>query len=450
MNDRALLRVLTILIPMLLFCVVAESYASSTVHEVQFYSVSLDENRVMKVYLPDGYDPGGQDRYPVIYFLHGFSGYESYWQGGFQALLDYVIATQLIHPIIFVTPDGRIFDPPWTGSFWTDSPLYGDLEGYVLDDVVGHIDSTYKTIPEPAARVLMGHSMGGYGAMKIALKHQHAYRAVVSSSGVLYTRMAAVQDTVFIIGEAQAHGWPEPPYEYHPWPGTRTLTNFARCGAFSPNLASTPYPVDFFLDEWGAMIDSVMAQWRLNDPPYLAAQVQQNPAMDVLFECGTYLGDIEWMIHEQNMAFADSLGDLGWEYRFRVYPGADHNTSLAYRLPDDFAYIDSLLFQPTALADDGAAGSSANHVLRLSPNPAFGSTEVTLALPADDWVSLAVYDIQGRLVRRLLGDQMSAGQHRCRWEVRDETGSPVARGVYFIRLSSERGVQARNRVVVVR
>jgi hypothetical protein len=84
------------------------------------------------------------------------------------------------------------------------------------------------------------------------------------------------------------------------------------------------------------------------------------------------------------------------------------------------------------------------------PNPAFGSTDVTFALPVDDWVSLAVYDSQGRLVRRLLEDQMPAGQHRCRWAGLDEKGSPVPRGVYFLRLSSERGMHARERVVLNR
>jgi acetyl esterase/lipase len=84
------------------------------------------------------------------------------------------------------------------------------------------------------------------------------------------------------------------------------------------------------------------------------------------------------------------------------------------------------------------------------PNPVVESTEVSFALPADDWVSLAIYNAQGRLVRRLLEEQMSAGWHRSHWAGLDERASAVPRGVYFLRLWTERGMSARRTVVVSR
>ena len=68
------------------------------------------------------------------------------------------------------------------------------------------------------------------------------------------------------------------------------------------------------------------------------------------------------------------------------------------------------------------------------PNPFNPLTRVTFALDRDGPVSLAVYDVQGRLVRRLVSDSLEAGSHTAVWDGSDDSGRRVGSGVYFARL----------------
>jgi flagellar hook assembly protein FlgD len=70
------------------------------------------------------------------------------------------------------------------------------------------------------------------------------------------------------------------------------------------------------------------------------------------------------------------------------------------------------------------------------PNPFFATTTLSLDLPAARHVSLALYGIDGRLVRRLVDQELDAGHHRAVWDGRDERGQRVASGVYFARIQA--------------
>jgi S-formylglutathione hydrolase FrmB len=147
------------------------------------YSKSLENtmgenpNRAISVYLPPGYQIGTQ-RYPVIYFLHGFLSDNRMLQQ-MAGLLDFAIETRKIRPFILVIPDQKT---TYDGSFYSNSGLFGNWEDFTAFDLVKYVDETYRTIPHKDSRGITGHSMGGYGALKIAMHHPDIFSTVYALS----------------------------------------------------------------------------------------------------------------------------------------------------------------------------------------------------------------------------------------------------------------------------
>jgi pimeloyl-ACP methyl ester carboxylesterase len=147
------------------------------------YSKSLEngmgENptRSISVYLPPGY-LNTTTRYPVIYFLHGFMG-DNRMLEQIAGLLDFGIQTRKIRPFILVIPDQKT---TYDGSFYSNSGLFGNWEDFTTFDLVKHVDENYRTIPDKDSRGITGHSMGGYGALKIAMHHPDIFSSVYALS----------------------------------------------------------------------------------------------------------------------------------------------------------------------------------------------------------------------------------------------------------------------------
>ncbi len=142
------------------------------------------------VYLPPGYDTS-QQNYPVIYLLHGFGGNHRTWQDveDVKGIMDYLISTGEVRPMIVVMPSGFNF---MGGTFYTNSQypiggsdVFGMGESYIVDEVISYIDSSFRTIPDRSHRAVIGLSMGGYGAAKLAIKHPDVFSVMGSHSGVL-------------------------------------------------------------------------------------------------------------------------------------------------------------------------------------------------------------------------------------------------------------------------
>ncbi len=140
------------------------------------------------VYLPPMYNMD-ERRYPVVYFLPGYSTpIEAFVYGSFQgfelkASLDSLIRNGIIHEMILVIPNGST---PFGGSFYVNSPVSGGWENYITRDLVAYVDSTYRTIASPGSRGIAGHSMGGYGALNLAMLHPDVYGSVYSISPGLF------------------------------------------------------------------------------------------------------------------------------------------------------------------------------------------------------------------------------------------------------------------------
>jgi S-formylglutathione hydrolase FrmB len=138
------------------------------------------------VYLPPSYDGDARKRYPVVYFLTGFADqiflytHVPIYQGFLlQEAMDRLIGEKKIGEMIVVIPNGLT---PLGGSFYVNSPVNGNWEDFIVRDLVGHIDASFRTIPAASGRALGGHSMGGFGALNIALRHPDVFAAVYALS----------------------------------------------------------------------------------------------------------------------------------------------------------------------------------------------------------------------------------------------------------------------------
>ncbi len=153
---------------------------SVTIESAAIAGAMLDQNPAqgVNVYLPPGYDSDETRRFPVIYFLNGF-GESNRQLMGHRRDADHSIVEGGLPGFIVVEPNGN---GSLGGSFFWNSPVSGDWEDFVTDEVVGHVDANYRTIASRDGRGIAGFSMGGTGAINIALGHPDEFAAVYAFS----------------------------------------------------------------------------------------------------------------------------------------------------------------------------------------------------------------------------------------------------------------------------
>jgi S-formylglutathione hydrolase FrmB/lysophospholipase L1-like esterase len=143
-----------------------------------YQSASMQTEVGYNIYLPPGYlEPGNTNRYPVIYWLHGRGCSESNDQFPVSTV-DAAIRSNAIPPLIFVYASGGGM------SFYSDSVDGKWLaETTIIQELIPHIDATYRTIPSRNGRAIQGMSMGGFGALKLGLKYPELFSSVVAFAG---------------------------------------------------------------------------------------------------------------------------------------------------------------------------------------------------------------------------------------------------------------------------
>jgi S-formylglutathione hydrolase FrmB len=277
---------------------------TGTVHEDQFFAPSLGVSKHLVVYLPPSYGRDTTRRYPVAYYLHGLSGTETDWlsKGSLDAVADSLFARGVPETII-VLPDG---DDGWyttwvspvayrtcADTLHNESPdrycvAHERYDDYIARDVVQHVDSTYRTRRERDARGIGGLSMGGYGAISIALRHPDIFGAAASHSGVVSPMYA----------------------------GPRPFAGQVRYAANVDELKTVTAPYwSRYLLYWGTDLD----RWRAADPAHIAEQAkrrgQRLPAL--FLDCGREDGFVD-----QNRALHAELTRLGVAHQYAEWPGA--------------------------------------------------------------------------------------------------------------------------------
>jgi enterochelin esterase-like enzyme len=162
------------------------SASAMRVERRSFYSVALGRSMPFEVYLPPGYDSTSYARVPVLYMLHGLGGNQTDWEadGLFTTATD-LINSGDIPPMIIVTPAGD-------SGYWIDQAKDGPRYGtYVAHDLVSLIDSQYRTLADGSYRAIGGMSMGGHGALQLALNNPGEFSVVGAHSVALRTKAQA-------------------------------------------------------------------------------------------------------------------------------------------------------------------------------------------------------------------------------------------------------------------
>jgi S-formylglutathione hydrolase FrmB len=136
--------------------------------------------RSVTIYLPPNYEKTSK-RYPVIYYLHQFMWNDSIQisDGNFDKLLDKAIATKKIEPVIVIISNQHTL---YRGSIYTNSSLTGNWADFTAKELVAYVDKNYRTIPKKESRGIAGHSMGGYGAIKLGMLFPDVFSAVYAMS----------------------------------------------------------------------------------------------------------------------------------------------------------------------------------------------------------------------------------------------------------------------------
>lgn len=179
----------------LVILLVAVEVNAATVDTVIIYSKSMHKNIECVVIKPDSYKHK-KNFYPVVYLLHGYSGWYSNWIIRVPQLKKYADAYQMM----IVCPDGDY------SSWYFDSPVDSSMkyETYVAKEVPDYIDQYYHTIKDRRSRAITGLSMGGHGGLFLGFRHADFFGACGSMSGVVdlnftrnkYDLMKRIGDTI--------------------------------------------------------------------------------------------------------------------------------------------------------------------------------------------------------------------------------------------------------------
>ncbi len=287
-------------------------------------------DRDVSVYLPPSYAAERNRRYPVVYLLHGYTNSDEGWYGpntksGFQsagttlpAVADEAIARGAAREMILVMPNAY---NAYQGSMYSSSVTTGDWEAYITRDLVSYIDSHYRTLATAASRGLAGHSMGGYGTIRLAMKHPGIFSSIYILSACCLTANLVPKGDAY--AQAEAVHTPADVAKLNRGP----VTILAEAAAWSPNPKNPPFFFDLPIQD-GSPRPDVIARWAANAP--LAMIDQYIPNLKELRAIGMDVGDKDGLA-KSNEALSRVLSDYGIEHSFEIYDG-DHTNRIAERV----------------------------------------------------------------------------------------------------------------------
>src|ERR1035437_10411421 len=232
-----------------------------TVEHIKIHGAALEGNlegdavdRDVIVFLPASYEKDKRRHYPVVYALHGFFIGASQWTGEIHVpqTIEGAIA-QGAKEMIVVLPDSKTI---YNGSMYSSSVTTGDFENYVAHDVVAYIDAHYRTIPERTSRGLVGHSMGGYGASRIGMKHSDVFGSLYIMSPCCLSPRTAAPPNPEIDKALEAVKTPEDSAKLPFFPRAMLAT----AAAWSPDPKNPPLYLDLPTKD-GQPQPDVLAKW---------------------------------------------------------------------------------------------------------------------------------------------------------------------------------------------
>lgn len=283
-------------------------------------------SRELLVLLPPSYFRLAKVRFPVVYYLHGLGkrrdGHKSS-EGTFKQLYGEMTRRRLPEMILVAVDGTTIFG----GSYYANSLTIGNFEVYVAEEVVRHIDSTYRTRASRSGRAIAGFSMGGHGALKIGMKYSGVFGQIGSLSG----SPLSIRYRKSIYRKAIA-GQPRPAslkelVEKQTFENNWSLAAaYAKAAAFSPNPKKPPLFLDIPFQTGAEERDPVWQKWLDDDPLSLVGKYREELAtFDQIY--------IDHGEDETTLGTEDFLRELmryGVGHTHFVFRG-DHTDELYYR-----------------------------------------------------------------------------------------------------------------------
>ncbi len=273
--------------------------------------------RSVSVYLPPNYE-NSDKRYPVIYFLHGFLNDDSMIVP-MKELLDYAIQAHKIAPFILVIPDQKT---TYDGSFYSNTGIFGNWEDFTAFDLVAYMDGKYRTLPKKESRGIAGHSMGGYGALKIAMKHPDIFAAVYAlSPGALAIVREYGPNSETYVQYSKSKSIGDLSKSYF----GKVILAFAR--SWSPNPDNAPFYCDVPFSYVGDELEvhqEVLKKWYANMPLYMIPDYidNLNKLKAIKFDWGRNAGD---RFTIQCKMFSQGLENAGITHFSEEYIGTHTN-----------------------------------------------------------------------------------------------------------------------------
>jgi S-formylglutathione hydrolase FrmB len=285
--------------------------------------------REICVYLPPSYADSSR-HYAVVYLLHGFSSRSASWLLGpavafgaplepIDVLLDEAISAGRAEEMIVVMPDG------WSKygcAQWVDSPVTGEFEQHVLQEVIPYIDQHYRTLSSRNSRGITGISAGGGGAWNLGSKHPDVFAAVAPLAA------AGCFDAMFRERFANMFD------RYYPNNPDGPIVGFADswlcygiANAFTPSVDSPPHYADWpFRFPTGEVIPELWEKWLEHD-----MTINWRSRRDNLRQLNGILLDVgsrdEFNLHFGHRILSDALTGAGIKHVAREYEGG-HTTYL--------------------------------------------------------------------------------------------------------------------------
>jgi len=314
-----------------------------TVEHIKVHGTALEGNlegdavdRDVFVFLPRSYAKEKSQRYPVIYALHGYSIGAEQWTHEIHVpqTIEGAFA-QGAKEMIVVLPDSKTLH---NGSMYSSSVTTGDFEQFIAHDLVTYIDAHYRTIPNRLSRGLVGHSMGGYGATRIGMKHSDVFGSLYIMSPCCLSPRPTGQTNPEMEKALEAVKTPEDSAKLPFFPRAQRAT----AAAWSPNPKNPPLYLDLPTKD-GQPQPDVLAKWTANAPLAFIDQYIGNLrqyraiALDV--------GDQDGLRVDTGKLH-DVLDKYGIANSFEVYQGT-HTSKVADRFQNHVMpfFSQSLCFQ---------------------------------------------------------------------------------------------------------
>ena len=280
-------------------------------------------DRDVSVYLPPSYTKEKKRRYAVLYLLHGFTDSDDRWFG----LRPHIINVPLVADKAFAAgvPEMILVMPnaftKFHGSMYSSSVTTGDWESYIADDLVSYIDRHYRTIPDRDSRGLAGHSMGGYGTVRLGFKRPDVFSSLYALSPCC---MAASMPSPAMEKQLE----PIKTQEDVDKANFGVLAQLASSAAWAPDPQNPPFFFDLPVKGGQIQLD-IVANWAANAP--LAMVHQYVPSLRKYKAIAMDAGDKDMGINDTVRRLDQILTNYGIQHLAEIYEG-DHVNRIAERM----------------------------------------------------------------------------------------------------------------------